>query len=256
MRQWVFDMPHAESFSTARQDFLGAKLPQLIESLSLKTALDAGCGIGHFSAFLAEQGFDVTAFDGRHENVAEAQQRVPTVTFHVTDVEDASSVARLGSFDLVLCFGLLYHLENPFLALANLYAATRSVLLLETIRIPGRAPAIRLIDESHTEDQGLRLIGMCPSDSAVAAMLYRVGFSTVYRFSNFPQHDEFRQSWRRVRRRTLLLAAKQCISLPGLSVVPDLRHDDDAWVTMAGRVESRARALGRRMMGRLRSNGQ
>ena len=35
-------------------------------------------------------------------------------------------------FDFVFCFGVLYHLKNPYLALENLFKVTRKTLILET----------------------------------------------------------------------------------------------------------------------------
>lgn len=35
-------------------------------------------------------------------------------------------------YDFVFCFGVLYHLKNPYLAIENLYKATKEVLVIET----------------------------------------------------------------------------------------------------------------------------
>ena len=35
-------------------------------------------------------------------------------------------------FDFVFCFGVLYHLKNPYLALENLYKVTNETLIIET----------------------------------------------------------------------------------------------------------------------------
>ena len=56
------------------------------------------------------------------------KNRYPNIPFYIANVED-SSIAHLGKFDLVLCFGLLYHLENPFAAMRKLYALTTKSLL-------------------------------------------------------------------------------------------------------------------------------
>ena len=59
----------------------------------------------------------------------------PNIPFETRDIED-SSVAQLGPFDLVLCFGLLYHLESPLRAIRHLRKLTGKVLLLESMCIP------------------------------------------------------------------------------------------------------------------------
>jgi len=49
-------------------------------------------------------------------------------------------LVSLGSFDVVLFLGVLYHLENPFAALRRLAVLTREVAIIETasIAVPGR----------------------------------------------------------------------------------------------------------------------
>jgi 2-polyprenyl-3-methyl-5-hydroxy-6-metoxy-1,4-benzoquinol methylase len=86
--------------------------------MNLANALDAGCGVGFFAQALEECGLYVRGFDGRLENVVEARRRFPRFPFGQADIEDPD-IARLGTFDLVLCFGLVYHLENPMLGGGN-----------------------------------------------------------------------------------------------------------------------------------------
>ena len=62
---------------------------------------------------------------------------------------------RLGKFDLVLCFGLLYHLENPLLAVRHLRSLTEKCLLLESMGVPDNKPSMLLREEPSEFDQGL-----------------------------------------------------------------------------------------------------
>jgi tRNA (mo5U34)-methyltransferase len=49
---------------------------------------------------------------------------------------------RLGRFDLVFFLGVLYHLENPFLALKRLRQVTARTAIIETaaMHLPGHGP--------------------------------------------------------------------------------------------------------------------
>lgn len=205
-RDWVFDREHTRGFTEARLAFLASFLPGWIERYGLRTAVDVGCGLGDFSGYLKGLGLQVTALDGREENVAEARRRHAGVDFRVMDAEDPA-ISTLGHFDLVLCFGLLYHLENPFRAIRNLRVLAGKALLLETIVAPGSEPVARLVEECEGEDQGLRHIAMISTESAVVRMLEAAGFGVVGRFATLPDHDEFRGTAFEAARRTLLAAS-------------------------------------------------
>ena len=202
-----FDRDSALRINESRKAFLQTFLSELIGREEIKTALDVGCGYGFFSRYLKDLGLKVIAFDGRLRNVAEARRRNPEVEFKVHDVEKPS-VLSLGSHDLVFCFGLLYHLENPFRAIRNLYSLTKKYLLIETQIAPYRLLISVLYEESHAEDQSLNYVVLMPTESSFVKMLYKAGFSSVYHPYRLPDHDEFRGSLKHRRVRTILLASK------------------------------------------------
>src|SRR5258708_37344190 len=105
---------------------------RLKPALGLSNAVDAGCGVGFFSQTLAECGLNVCGLDGRGENVAEARRRFPHISFEQGDIEERA-ILQLGRFDLVLCFGLLYHLENTLRAVRNVRGLTVKCVWLEAI---------------------------------------------------------------------------------------------------------------------------
>jgi|HubBroStandDraft_2_1064218.scaffolds.fasta_scaffold43278_3 FkbM family methyltransferase len=226
--QFVFDQSHAIKAVEARLEPLRELLPFLKRELGLQTALDAGCGIGYFSDFLLHQGLRVFAFDGRQGNVEEASKRHPEIAFCTADVED-SSVLKLGTFDLVLCFGLLYHLENPFRAIRHLHALTKGPLLLESVCVPSDSPVLQLRDEPVLEDQSLTEVAFYPSEPCLIRMCYRVGFGHVYRINALPDHPDFKSSFDRRQMRTMLVASKLPLNFPTLSYVAEPRDAIDPW---------------------------
>jgi SAM-dependent methyltransferase len=240
--QSVFDMPHYQRLTESRERFLRRVLPALCEQLVLRSALDAGCGVGFFSSLLQSMGLDVVAFDGRQDNVAEARRRYAGVEFRQADVEDPRLV-EWGRFDLVLCFGLLYHLENPFRAIRNLQALADKVLLIESMTIPEERPFLALRDEGSSEDQGLRWIAFYPSEACLAKMLYRSGFPLVARFSELPDHPDFHATLVRRRVRSFLLAAKVPVKLPFLEELVEPQTELDPWTTPFAAVQEQAERL-------------
>ena len=79
--------------------------------------LDLGCGEGLYALEFAQQGAQVVAVEGRAANLARADFArralgVEGVEFVQDDVR-AVTRERFGAFDLVLCSGLIYHLDGP-----------------------------------------------------------------------------------------------------------------------------------------------
>ena len=109
--------------------------------LSGKTVLELGAGIGDHSSFFLDRGCTVTAIEPRAENIAvmhERMREVPTAwdpgRFRVVpaEVDQLDRIEGLGSFDIVHCYGLLYHLRDPGRTLRHAAARCHGVMLVET----------------------------------------------------------------------------------------------------------------------------
>jgi SAM-dependent methyltransferase len=79
--------------------------------------IDLGCLEGLHSIELASRGAAVLGVEGRQANVAKAEfsRRVlslDSLEFRQDDVRDVTK-ERYGEFDVVLCMGILYHLDTP-----------------------------------------------------------------------------------------------------------------------------------------------
>lgn len=68
--------------------------------------LDLGCRIGSFAAAFHEEGAEVVGIEGRQSNLDYAQ---PGPVYVLGDVRDLPP--GLGTFDVTLCLGILYHLS-------------------------------------------------------------------------------------------------------------------------------------------------
>lgn len=224
----VFDTPEAVQLNKARQDAVRELLVQLQKDLALRTTVDVGCGIGHLSCFLRDVGFSVVAADGREENISVGKQRYPQIDFQVANVE-TDSLTQLGSFDLVFCMGLLYHLENPFLAVRRLRTAAKSCLLLESMCIPEDRPSMVLQEEYCLDNQSLTHVAFYPTESCLVKMLYRAGFDRVYRLAMLPEHDDFRETPAHRRRRTILVAFLVPFLSPMLVPLTEPTEGSDPW---------------------------
>ena len=87
--------------------------------------LDAGCGVGYGAEMLARAGASrVVGVDLSSEAIATASERAGEVAeFQVGDVQDPPFDE--GSFDLVVCFEVLEHLEDPEPAITALKGVLR-----------------------------------------------------------------------------------------------------------------------------------
>jgi FkbM family methyltransferase len=228
IRVTEFDQRHYVKLIRARGETIRRVVTELKRELGLDTALDAGCGVGFFAQILRECGLEVRGFDGRAENIAEAQTRFPEIAFAEGDIESAE-ILKLGRFDLTLCFGLLYHLENPMLAMRRLRALTGKGLLLESMCIPGNGAGMVLREEPRAADQSLTDIALYPSESCLVKMLYRAGFAAVYRVAELPDHDDFRETAEHARRRTVLFASATSVRIAGFAEIAEPRGEADPW---------------------------
>jgi hypothetical protein len=178
------------------------------------TAVDLACHQGWFALHLARRGFrSITAVDARAEHLADAQLMadvlgVRTLKPVQLDIEDARP-EEVGTHDVTLMLGLLYHLENPVRALRLARAVTRRTLLIESQVVPhmagivdwgahqfqrhmvGNFGIVDETDERHAPEAGVRGICLAPSIPALDWLLRRVGFARVERLQ--PPADGYEQ---------------------------------------------------------------
>jgi SAM-dependent methyltransferase len=126
------------------------RVEQIISDLIKKPnrdikVLDLGCMEGSAAIDLALKGFNVVGIEGREKNVVKAlfakkALGLNNLEFFKEDVRKAD-YGKLGSFDVVLCLGLLYHLDFPdnIKLLENIYKICDSILILDThVGLEGR----------------------------------------------------------------------------------------------------------------------
>lgn len=109
-------------------------LPGTKEERRKLRVVDLGCLEGGYAAEFAKLGFDTLGIEAREENVQKCNYvkdnlNLPNLNFVTDDVRNMSTYGR---FDVVLCYGLLYHLHDPveFLKIAS--NCTNKLLFLNT----------------------------------------------------------------------------------------------------------------------------
>ena len=218
----VFDTDAARHINDARI----AHLELLGLPIEGRRVLDVGCGVGHLAQFFVAKGCKVVSIDAREDNLASLRSRYPELPSQCLNVE-TNSLAFLGHFDIVFCYGLLYHLENPLAALRNMAAVCDDLLLLETVVIDHPEPLLRLADEpAATFNQAMGGLAIRPSPAFVAMALTRAGFPFIYVPRTPPEHPDFQFEWKADREffrdghllRCIFVASRRPINRPGLVV--------------------------------------
>jgi tRNA (mo5U34)-methyltransferase len=165
---------------------------RLPADLSGRSVLDIGAWDGFFSFEAERRGAArVVAADyyswhgtgwGTGQGKAGFQLARDTLRSRVEDVDvDVMDLSpeRVGTFDVVLFLGVLYHLPNPLLALERVAAVSADLLVLETVvdMVGFGRPAAAFYPGRELNGDPTNWWG--PNEAAVRGMLRSVGFNRV-----------------------------------------------------------------------------
>ena len=211
----VFLAPNAHAINHARQSHLAS----LGLDLNGKNVLDVGAGFGLHTQFFLERGCTVTVTDGRAENVAEIARRHPGVKTAIVDLEVDRPI-ELGRFDVIYCYGLLYHLSNPQRALARLADVCDGQLLLETAVSPGTHDELLLVRDPDAFNQAISGIGCRPTRLWILNRLKSLfGYGYIPRTQ--PDHVDFPADWVhtpiQTMHRSIFVGSRTPLALPTLT---------------------------------------
>jgi SAM-dependent methyltransferase len=103
-----------------------------LSKLEGRVGLDAGCGKGRYSRFMAQYLGTLVALDGSDAVEVAACNLAECATATVVRGDLRNPPLARGSFDFISCLGVLHHLENPrdgFDSLAGLLAPSGMLLV-------------------------------------------------------------------------------------------------------------------------------
>jgi predicted O-methyltransferase YrrM len=189
----MFDSDGALAINRARQDHLAS----LGLDLAGRSVLEVGAGVGWHTGFFERLGCSILTTDARPENVAETLQRFPYRTGHVevADLSVPGSHVRFGDFDIIYCYGTLYHLREPALCLQDLACRCRGLLLLETCVYPSDNGQINLVaEQASNPNQSFQGIGCRPGRDWIRQELLK-HFPHVYVSVTQPAFPDFVLEW-------------------------------------------------------------
>jgi tRNA (mo5U34)-methyltransferase len=178
------------------------------------SALDLACNEGWFSHRLREWGarrvvgIDVRSMNVERANVMRDYYDVPAneMEFRRADVF-AMDPAEIGTFDVVLVLGLIYHVENPMGVLRLARSCTRRLCVVESQLTRQVQPIIHGLGQSGQlhESEGSfaiqvergdnslastgQVISLIPNRVAFSQMARSAGFATVEFAAPRPDHN-------------------------------------------------------------------
>jgi SAM-dependent methyltransferase len=171
--------------------------------------LDLGCNAGFWSLRGIEAGCDfVLGIDGRSMHIEQAK-----LVFEVRGVDPRRYAfreanlfelrpAELGTFDVVLCLGLLYHVSKPMSLMELIDATGASAVVIDTSVSLAPASALEIHHEPVSDPRAAVDYGlvMLPTKQAVVDLVAQFGFRTTVlkpEFSDWEGSADYRRGERR-----------------------------------------------------------
>ena len=187
---------HSDSYLRHNQRRL-EHLASLHLDLCHKTVLEVGAGIGDHTSFYLDRGCTILTTDARPENVwllgdrFRGRDRVEVARLDLANPQDLHR-----TFDIVHCYGLLYHLDDPQRALEFLAKHCSSLMLLETCVSLGDEQKIYPTGEPAVNpSQAIYGKGCRPTRTWIWTRL-KLMMPYVYVPLTQPAHEEFPLDWR------------------------------------------------------------
>jgi len=158
------------------------------------SVLEVGAGIGDHSHYYLDRGCRVAITEARAQNLIYLRTRYPRCSVQFLDME-APDYVEGSPFDVVHCYGLLYHLKKPKEALEFLSQNTSGMLFLETCVSFGEDAEINLTGEKQADPtQSYSGTGCRPTREWLFGELQSL-FDYVYLPTTQPCHEEFPLDW-------------------------------------------------------------
>jgi hypothetical protein len=211
-----FDRGGAFNINKARLEHLDSLgLP-----LNEKTVLEVGAGVGRLTHFFETRECTVYSTEGRPENVKENLLRHPYRKGKVetVDLMVPHSHNHLVPFDVVFCYGTLYHLADPALCIKDLSIICDDLFLLETrVNQIDNGEVVSVV-ESGSSDQSLYYTGCKPARDWVMGELSKY-FEYVYITNTQPNHPDYVLEWPATKKyvRSVFVASRSELDLSTLS---------------------------------------
>jgi SAM-dependent methyltransferase len=208
--------PEAAAMAAALEDFHSlnylrntARRLEHLASLNLPirdcSVLELGAGVGDLTTFFLDRGCSVTCVEPRPENCSLLASLMrerrdagyqAAARCRILRADALSFEPVIGeTFDIVHCYGLLYHTGDPAAVLAAISRKCAGMLLLETCVAFGSHEAVNIVPErAHVASQSVSGSGCRPTRPWLFHRLSEL-FAYAYVPRTQPAHEDFPLDW-------------------------------------------------------------
>lgn len=159
-----------------------------------KTVLEVGAGIGDHTSFFLDRGCQVVTTEARPGNLEILMARYPNLEVKHLDL-DKPDLTGNRQFDIIYCYGVLYHLQKPAQAIEFMAECCKDMLLVETCVSFGDGESINpCLERAESPSQAISGQGCRPTRQWVYNQLKQY-FNFVYMPITQPNHEEFPIDW-------------------------------------------------------------
>jgi hypothetical protein len=190
--------------------------------ISYKSVVDLGAGIGDHTLYYLIKNCSVMPVEGRKDLADFISSRFGIKSIQMDFEKECKKVSLIGIFDIIHCYGLLYHLANPTAFLSQLGSIGRLLVLESCVSRDDSPDPINLISEDRNNPtQAISGTGCRPTRTWVVSQLKK-HFPYVYFPVTQPKNNQFPISWNDSlpsdqNHRAVFIASKERIVNPKLT---------------------------------------
>jgi SAM-dependent methyltransferase len=172
-----------------------AHLASLNLPIAGRSVLELGSGPGDHTGFYLDRGCWVRSIDAREQTLAVLKQRHPSVETRRADLDTTNSLYCYRGFDVIHCYGLLYHLEHPEWLIRDIgKTCDKFAILCTAVSSSSKIENITTREDPSDDTQSPSGKGCRPSRSWVFTELSK-WFPHVYSTATQPDNEEFPLDW-------------------------------------------------------------
>ena len=225
----IWDSSHVNRHEQRKRYFFDPLVELLGGSLRGKRVLDLGCNAGFWSLLAVERGCEfVAGIDGRQAHVDQAN-----FVFQALDVDESrysfladdifrADLQRLGTFDIVLCLGLLYHTSKHVELFERIIEVNDDLLVIDTALSLAPGSYLQLKKESLEVNRAAvdyELV-MYPTRAALVDIAEQFGYSVVVLEPDFTDYEGCEDYLRKSRLAVVAGKTTPVQRIPGPRVEP------------------------------------